>query len=343
MIASTKTNERKEKKKMNQEKLKKYVLQGSFHTLTVKSTGLIAQGNKEFEEVFKSKINSDGNSSITINLNKINGDLFTFREFTDTFEMLRNSLDIDNYRFLRADFRLDSYNAKHYSEFAKLNKYLISAMALTYNVKNCYKTDNLFSHKQLSIAIKNDYFQLENYDRNAKSKNTENHNEPAQARLEERTMAREFRKNYGDASGASGMEILQQEFTEKWFERWDKALNNLDAVGLRYNEELERIYKQGKDAFPVKFRTLTDFLIQYQDCIFSRKQLINLLERFPEVKNPKERAKSHKKRYGIEYIAKKDAKAAVEEIKRATLHYFSGDEKEGEDVPFLENKQQSFE
>lgn len=328
---------------MNQEKLKKYVLQGSFHTLTVKSTGLIAQGNKEFEEVFKSKINSDGNSSITINLNKINGDIFSFKDFIDTFEMLRNSLDIDNYRFLRADFRLDSYNAKHYSEFAKLNKYLISAMALTYQVKNCYKTDGLFSHKQLSVAIKNDYFQLENYDRAAKSKNTENHNEPAQARLEERTMAREFRKNYGDASGASGMEILQQEFTEKWFERWDKALNNLDAVGLRYNDELERLYQEGKDAFPVRFRTLTDFLIMYQDSIFSQKQLINLLERFPEVGNPKERAKSHKKRYGIEYISKKDAKAAVEEIKRATLHYFSGDEKEGEDVPFLENKQQSFE
>lgn len=323
---------------MNQEKLKKYVLQGSFHTLTVKSTGLIAQGNKEFEEVFKSKINSDGNSSITINLNKINGDLFTFREFTDTFEMLRNSLDMDNYRFLRADFRLDNYESSHYQEFAKLNKYLISAMALTYQVKNCYKTDGLFSHKQLSVAIKNDYFQLENYDRAAKSKNTENHNEPAQARLEERTMAREFRKNYGDASGASGMEILQQEFTEKWFERWDKALDNLDAVGLRYNDELERLYQEGKDAFPVRFRTLTDFLIMYQDSIFSQKQLINLLERFPEVGNPKERAKSHKKRYGIEYISKKDAKAAVEEIKRATLHYFSG----CTDVPFLENKQQSF-
>lgn len=328
---------------MNQEKLKKYVLQGSFHTLTVKSTGLIAQGNKEFEEVFKSKINSDGNSSITINLNKINGDLFTFREFTDTFEMLRNSLDMDNYRFLRADFRLDNYESSHYQEFAKLNKYLISAMALTYQVKNCYKTDGLFSHKQLSVAIKNDYFQLENYDRAAKSKNTENHNEPAQARLEERTMAREFRKNYGDASGASGMEILQQEFTEKWFERWDKALDNLDAVGLRYNDELERLYQEGKDAFPVRFRTLTDFLIMYQDSIFSQKQLINLLERFPEVGNPKERAKSHKKRYGIEYISKKDAKAAVEEIKRATLLYFSEDEKGGTDVPFLENKQQSFE
>lgn len=253
--------------------------------------------------------------------------------------MLRNSMGLDHYRFLRADFRLDNYDGSHYQDFAKLNKYLISAMALTYEVKNCYKTDGLFSQNQLSIAIKNDYFQLENYDRNAKSKNTENHQEPAQARLEERTMAKEFRRNYGDASGADGMEILKQEFTEKWLERWEKALENLDAVGERYNEELERIYTEGKGAFPVRFRTLTDFLIQYQDCIFSQKQLINLLERFPEVGNPKERAKSHKKRYGIEYISKKDARSAVDEIKRATLHYFEG-QKGVQTVPFLENEQQ---
>lgn len=323
---------------MNQEKLNKYGLTGSFHTLTVISTGLLEQGNKEFREVIKSNSNTEGETTTTINLNKINGDVFSFDEFKDMFEMLRNSMGIDNYRFLRADFRLDNYDSSHYQDFAKLNKYLISAMALTYDVKNCYKTDGLFSQKQLSVAIKNDYFQLENYDRNAKSKNTENHQEPAQARLEERTMAREFRRSYGDASGADGMEILQKEFTDKWFERWNKALANLDVVGERYNDELEKIYTEGKGAFPVRFRTLTDFLIQYQDCIFSKKQLINLLERFPEVRNPKERAKSHKRRYGIEYISKKDAKAAVEEIKRATLHYFEG-QKGVQTVPFLKNEQ----
>lgn len=45
---------------MNQEKLEKYELQGSFHTLTVKTTGLIENGNKEFREVIKSNSNTDG-------------------------------------------------------------------------------------------------------------------------------------------------------------------------------------------------------------------------------------------------------------------------------------------
>ena len=76
----------------------------------------------------------------------------------------------------------------------------------------------------------------------------------------------------------------------------------------RYNDELERIYKEEKDAFPVKFRSLTDFLIQYQNCIFCKAQMVDLLSRFDEVKNPETRAKNHKKRYGIEYFSKKDEK-----------------------------------
>lgn len=48
---------------MNQEKLEKYELQGSFHTLTVKTTGLIENGNKEFREVIKSNSNTDGETT----------------------------------------------------------------------------------------------------------------------------------------------------------------------------------------------------------------------------------------------------------------------------------------
>lgn len=318
---------------MNQNKLKQYNLTGSFHTFTVTTEGLIDAKSETLKDAYKVTVNQDNTrSTTTINLNKINGDLLSFKDFKEKFEVFRTSIGMENYRFQRADFRLDSYDKEHYQAFSKLNKYLISAVALTYNVKNCYKTDNLFSHKQLSIAIKNDYFQLENYDRNAKSLLTENHQETAQSRLEERTVSKEFRRLYSDDHCRDGMEILKEEFTINWFNRWDKALENLDAVGNRYNDELERIYREYKDAYPVRFRSTTEFVMQYQDSIFSQKQLINLLKRLG-VASTKERAKSYKKRYGIEYISKKDAKTAVEEIKRATLDYFKG----GTDVPFLQN------
>lgn len=299
--------------------------------------GLFDAKSESLKDVYKSTINQDNTkTTTTINLNKINGDLLSFDDFKEKFEVFRTSIGMRNYRFQRADFRLDSYDKDHYQAFSKLNKYLISAVAITYNVKNCYKTDGLFSYKQLSIAIKNDYFQLENYDRNAKSLITENHQETAQSRLEERTVSKEFRRLYNDDHCRDGMEILKEEFTINWFNRWDKAMENLDAVGLRYNDELEKIYNEEKDAYPVRFRSITEFVMQYQDSIFSQKQLINLLERLG-VASAKERAKSYKKRYGVEYISKKDAKTAVEEIKRVTLDYFSDDAKGGTDVPFLKN------
>ena len=42
-----------------------------------------------------------------------------------------------------------------------------------------------------------------------------------------------------------------------------------------------------------------------------------------EVKNPKQRAENHKKRYGIEYFSKKDIERAIHEVKRATNDFFN--------------------
>ena len=97
----------------------------------------------------------------------------------------------------------------------------------------------------------------------------------------------------------------------------------MDLVHKRYNDELEYIYKSDKDAFPKRFRSLTDFLIQYQDCIFCRRQLIDLLSRFDEVKDPATRAKKFKSRYGIEFFSAADVRAAVDEVKRATTEFFA--------------------
>ena len=117
---------------------------------------------------------------------------------------------------------------------------------------------------------------------------------------------------------------IKKEFVEKWFLRWDKALKNLDKVQERYNAELERIWKEGKNAYPCRFVTLREFLMQYQDCIFSKKQMIDLLERLDgEVKNPKSYAENYKKRYGIEYFSQKDVEQAVAEVKRAILEFFN--------------------
>lgn len=301
-----------------------YNLKASVHTAEVKSEDVsLIDGQKDY---IKTVISKDGRQSTSvINPNKYRSDIFSFERFKEVFEMILQESQIDDYRFTRADMRLDNYDPTHYRAFSKLNKYLISAMMVTYKVKNKYKTLDLLTEDQISIAIKNDYFEVENYDRSHKNMVTGNTREIAQARLEERTKAKTWRKLNDDkviyADSEWNMEMLKHEFTVGWSERWDKARKNLKQVQDTYNEELVKKYYDGLNARPVQFRTLTDFLIQKQDCIFTSMQMVDLLKRLG-VTNAENRAKYHKKRYGIEYFSQKDVDYAIREIKRATAQFF---------------------
>lgn len=314
---------------MNKQKLDNYNLTGSIHTLSIKSPGMVEDIQEEVSNCIVS--NSQAKNGLTttsvINPNKLVGDVFSYSEFETVFNTILAGAGIRDYNIIRADMRFDNYEPEHYRQYTKLNRYLISMLAVTYKTKNNYKTNDLFNQRQLSVAIKNDYFEIENYDREAKSKITKNHQEPAKARLEERTVSKGWRKTYKTTKADLGsddwsMELLKKEFTDGWFDRWDKAIQNTDKVHKRYNDELEKLYKEDRKAYPTRFRSLTDFLIQYQDCIFCKAQMIDLLSRFEEVKDPKTRAENHKKRYGIEYFSKKDVQAAINEVKRATREFF---------------------
>lgn len=301
-----------------------YNLKASVHTAEVKSNDVfLVDAQKDY---IKTVISKDGKQSTSvINPNKYGSDIFSFARFREVFEMILQESQIEDYRFTRADMRLDNYDPTHYRAFSKLNKYLISAMMVTYKVKNKYKTLDLLTEDQISIAIKNDYFEVENYDRSHKNMVTGNTQEIAQARLEERTKAKTWRKLNDDkviyADSEWNMEMLKHEFTVGWSERWDKARKNLKLVQDTYNDELVKKYYDGLNERPVQFRTLTDFLIQKQDCIFTSMQMVDLLKRL-RVTNAENRAKYHKKKYGIEYFSQKDVDYAIREIKRATAQFF---------------------
>ena len=175
-----------------------------------------------------------------------------------------------------------------------------------------------------TVAIKNDYFELENYDRNHKNQTTGNTTESAKARLEERTTARQWRRlyemEYQDAE--TNMMLLEVEFTKTWFDRWQKARKKLQDVQDAYNDALVKKYRDGLNKKPTQFRSLTDFLIQNQESIFTSSQMVDLLTRLG-IENPRARAIYHKKTYGIEYFSLVDVDYAISEIKRATLEYFN--------------------
>lgn len=293
---------------MNKKKLEKYNLTGSIHTLAVKSPGIVQDIMVEVSKCITANSQTANGKTTTsiINPNKLDGDILKYSDFLIVLDTILAGAGIDEYAMVRADLRLDSYDIEHYRDFAKLNRYLISALAVTYKVKNKYKTVDLFNNRQLSVAIKNKYFECENYDKRAESDGKDS----AMSRLEERS------KSWKDND-------LKKEFVDGWFRRWDKALKNLTKVQMKYNDELEKIYKEDKNAFPRRFTSLREFLMQYQDCIFCKAQMIDLLTRLEgECSNPKTYAENYKKRYGIEYFSQKDVEKAVAEVKRATLAFF---------------------
>lgn len=294
---------------MKQDKLLSYKLTGSIHTISVKSPGIIEDIAEEVDKciVCSSQNKNDITTTTSIvNVNKLMGDLFSYSEFETALETILSGAGIDKYDLIRADMRFDSYDKEHYRAYAKLNRLLISLLAVTYQVKNCYRSTNLFTQQQLSIAIKNDYFEIENYDKFEESSGAD----AAMSRLEERSKKMQHKD-------------LKNEFINGWGIRWNKAIDNFKLVQSTYNDALEKLYLENRDVYPRKFRSLTDFIIQHSDCIFSKSQMINLLSRFPEVKNPISRAENHKKRYGIEYFSRKDIVSATDEIRRATNTFFN--------------------
>lgn len=301
---------------MKKDKLKNYTLTAGIHTVAVKSQGAVDDVQSEVEQCITASVHpgrkgSDMSTTSIINPNKLFGDLYSFDECCTAVQTILAGAGIDDYQVIRADMRFDSPDLNHYREFQKLNRYLISALAVAYKVKNAYCSVNLFSQKQLSVAVKNKYFEIENYDKAAESHGKD----PAASRFEIRS------KCFKDQD-------LRKEFLERWLKRLEKAMKHLEEVQGAYNDALEDLYREGLGADEVRFRSMTDFLIQYQDCIFCKKQLVEFLGRFPDrIKNPVTYAENFKKRYKIEYFSESDIQYAVNEITRAAGEFFGAEER----------------
>lgn len=167
---------------MNVNKRNNYQLTGSIHTLSLISLP-VTDIDESIAPCFDTLSSRENLSYSKINANKLVGDLFSYDEFKTAFDTILGGAGIESYSLSRFDMRFDSFDPEHYRDYAKLNRYLISALAVTYNVQNCYDSRNLFSQKQLSVAIKNKRFECENYDKEAESGGRD----PAYARLELRS------------------------------------------------------------------------------------------------------------------------------------------------------------
>lgn len=229
----------------------------------------------------------------------------TYSEFEKVLGEALERMEVINFRITRADLCFNSDDLRDYELFKKLNRLLLCCIASAHDIKNCYKTSDLWTDKSLSVAIKSDTIEAENYDKSQENPDVETKN-----RLELRSKS---------------MKVdLKTEFTCKWFKRLDKALEHFEVVQERYNKELYKLWSEdeGRPKKDKNYLSLTAFLLAYKDCIFTRSQLVSLLEMIG-VENPERKAKNFKDRHTIEFYSKTDLKVIIDGIKKAAACYFS--------------------
>lgn len=234
----------------------------------------------------------------------------SYSEFVRKMDHIINSLGADpnDLDIIRADFCFNSRDESTFEDYQKLHRLIISCLADTYKFKNCYVSCDLWDYDRLSIAIKKDDCEIENYNKYKQSDGTDE----SANRLELRSKR---------ISGTS----IKYQFMVKWFERLDKAIEHFEDVQQKANMHLERLYQEDllRDKKDRKYVSLTAFLIQYKESIYTSKQMIDLLSRFEEVANPQNRAKKFKEKHNIEYFSKRDLDHIVRILKQKTLQYFN--------------------
>ncbi len=303
---------------MNELKRQKYIenMYACLHTLSGKSNS-VDLSKAEQEEVVKTAYPKKRQGEdvydyyMQLNPNKSVGDTTMIKGYSQFQKVLLAAFDrieADEFWATRVDMALNSDDETDYESFKKLNKLLICCIADKYNMKNCYHTTDLWTHKSLSVAVKNSTIEVENYNKDLESDGKTE----AKNRLEMRS------------KGLKAGSDIKGEFSVKWFKRLDDAYERFDSVQERFNKELFAVWveDQEKDKKERTFSTWTSFLLIYKDCIFTKKQLASLYKMYG-VKNPEKSAHTFKDRHKIEFYSKKDLAVIIEAIKNCILEYFS--------------------
>ena len=246
-----------------------------------------------------------------INPNKAVSDTKMIRTFSHLKKVLDETLEqaeAENFCMGRVDLAFNSDYLEDYELFKKLNRLLLCCIAKEFNIKNCYETKDLMTFRSLSTAVKGERIEAENYNKELESKGkTDTKN-----RLEIRSLR------------LNGKYTIEEEFLENWSARLDRSIEQFENVQAHYNDILVNLWLEDR-AKPKKeqvFVSATAFLLQFQNCIYSRKQLQSFYEQIGH-KNPQNAAKKFKDNHKIEFYSKTDLKEVVKALKQAMSDYFT--------------------
>ena len=246
---------------------------------------------------------------LKLNLNKgISGNdmIRSFSIFRKRLEELMNSIgyDVSDLVITRADLCVNSNLDQSYERYRKLIKYILCCCYYGLELKNGYETRDPLSFTHLNLKFGNRNLEIENY-----NKAVESHGSvPTRNRLELRSMKLNCT-----------IDELPEEF-KKWGQRLELSLEQAQTVQENFNNRIEEIYRNDKA------KTVDSVVDQYRNCIFTRSQLRDLLQKIDEKNNSdKEKnssARYYKSKYKIEFFSSHDLVVTVRAIKEKINLYF---------------------
>ena len=214
---------------MNKNKLERYALTASIHTITVRSMDKpMLPPTVNLEEIRSNYMQKTKMWSLRINPNKHKGDIFAYSECCALMQEMFQALQVTDPVFYRTDLRLDSYQ-DDFKAYYKLNLLLINLFSDLFNDSNGQAIGHILtcSKSFTDISTKNQYWEVKYYDKKFQM----NDGDPAKARLEFRSLK---------ATNADG--YAPHEIKEKWFERLDRLPSLFENLQSRCNEGLYEAY-----------------------------------------------------------------------------------------------------
>lgn len=224
--------------------------------------------------------------------------IYNSTDYNNSLNYMLDSIALDEPIKSRVDFRFDSFD-DNYNELLKLNKLVVLLIANKYKITNRYQSYDPLTNEALTIRIQSKYIEAENYNKGLQEPDGLVKN---RLELRSKSLTADIAEN-------------EKEFREfeKWCVRLDKAItaDNFNDLISRINISLVDRFK---DWSKLKGHTLSNFITQYENCIFTSRQLENLLTLLNEkdltsISNCKESAKKYKKRYGLEFFSLNDLNA----------------------------------
>ena len=184
-----------------------------------------------------------------------------YTNFQNVMQGLFDELGVSDFEWKRVDFSFNTLDNKYFANYAKLNRLLIACFANSTNDYNTYDTKNFWNGKTKSLATKNQYREIEFYDKADESKRKS----PYYSRLEFRSMRMKG--------------TIEHEFLNVWFRRLDNAVKEFEAVQDRFNQNMAEIYMAdlAKKKHDREFMSINSFLMTRRDYIFTSCQMKKLL------------------------------------------------------------------